>query len=49
MIQGALKMNEQLLEIIEVLQDVLSDDTVPKNVKARIESAIGELKNNDDH
>ena len=49
MIQGVLKMNEQLSEIVEVLQDVLNDDTVPKNVKARIEGAIGELKNNEDH
>ncbi|MBD3259356.1 hypothetical protein GF371_01870 [Candidatus Woesearchaeota archaeon] len=47
MLQEA-KMNEQLLEVVEVLQEVLNDDTVPKNVKARIENAISELQRNDD-
>lgn len=42
-------MNEQLKEIAEVLQEVLKDETVPKNVRARIESAIAELQNNEDH
>lgn len=36
---------EQLGEVIDVLQEVIGDSTVPRNVKAKLESSVQTLKN----
>ena len=39
-----LKMSDQVEDIIDVLTELLEDNTVPKNVKIKIESIINSLK-----
>ncbi len=41
-------MNKQVNDVIEALQEVMDDQTVPRNVKARLESSLQTLKNDDD-
>jgi uncharacterized protein (UPF0147 family) len=39
---------EQMDDIISVLSELLEDNTVPKNIKQKIESIIGLLKQTDE-
>lgn len=41
-------MSEQINDIIEVLTELVSDHTVPKNVKVKVETIIKSLKENND-
>jgi uncharacterized protein (UPF0147 family) len=36
---------EQVLEIIRVMEELREDSTVPRNVKTKLETSIGVLKN----
>lgn len=36
--------NDELVQVIEVLNELMKDHTVPKNIKARFECMIGHLK-----
>jgi uncharacterized protein (UPF0147 family) len=41
-------MDEDLRPIIEAMEDFSEDNSVPKNVKTKIETIIGELKSDSD-
>ena len=40
-------VSEQLQDILEALEDIKGDTTVPKNVKLKIDEIIGTLKRTD--
>ena len=42
-----MKMTEELNDILEALEDIKSDSTVPKNIKLKMEEIITTLNRND--
>ncbi len=44
--QEVFGMDEQLQEIVQVLEELKEDVATPKSVKAKIQRALDELKNN---
>ncbi len=41
-------MNEQIEEIVEILEELRDDNTVPRNVKEKVRLTIGVLKSNNE-